>query len=391
MSQERTSEDTLAVNHVQLRRLLAERERESDLQLATELATLRQKLHFREQLAERLRRLTDPYELGRTLLDALLKDVGCDSALLALVTETQFLEVLACTQAVAPQHQIDLVEEAFITGETLAIDAADAGALNDAGGAALPGVPLLAVPLFRRDGHPLGVLVAEGAITSDERFEELVALAAEALEDCLRYNQLEQVVTDAVQAIACAHEQKVYGQLGHGKRVMALSSTLARALGLGPTQQKHVQLLAMVHVLTPEELLEAFKRVRHGQLTMEDWHQIVADPAAGGLYPSPLLAFHRVVKDLRHLHCRYDGKGNVPEVSGEAIPVAARVVAVAEAFDHLTGGRDQRVLAPPAAAAELARFAGTLYDPRVVGALRREFSTVELQVQIQAAPLARED
>ncbi|HEY9721763.1 MAG TPA: HD domain-containing phosphohydrolase [Oscillatoriaceae cyanobacterium] len=392
MSQERYSDERLAVDNGQLRRLLAERERESDRELAAELASLRSRVQFREQLTERLRKLTDPYELGRAMLDTVLKDLGAASALFALVTETQFLEVLACTQTVAPRYQIDLVEEAFIVGETLAIGADDAPQLNGAGGAELPpGVPLLAVPLFRREGQPLGVLVIEGAITDEGRLADLLELMAVALEDCVRYNQLEHVVTDAIQAIACAHEQRVYGTVGHAQRVTTLATTLGRALGLGPTQEKHLRLLAMVHDMTSDELLDTFKRVRHGQFTMQEWHQIVSDPVVGGFYPSPLLLFHRVAKDLRHLHCRFDGKGNVPEVKGETIPIAARIVAIAEAFDHLTGGRQGRTLSPPIAALELCRFAGTLYDPRVVEVLRREFSTIEMHVQIKAAPLVAED
>jgi HD-GYP domain-containing protein (c-di-GMP phosphodiesterase class II) len=75
---------------------------------------------------------------------------------------------------------------------------------------------------------------------------------------------------------------------------------------------------------------------------------------------------------ILHHHERLDGSGYPYGLSGAQIPEFARVVAVADAFDAMTSTRSYRRARPvPAALEELARCAGSQFDPRMVGALRR--------------------
>ena len=143
----------------------------------------------------------------------------------------------------------------------------------------------------------------------------------------------------------------------------------------------------MIHDMSPEEVIQAFNSIKRGKLTADHWKQLMADPFLGGIFPSPLAAFQETVNELRYLRFRWDGKGNEPDVHGEEIPLAARVVAVAEAFENLTGSRRHRTTLPiPAALEQLRRLAGAQYDPTVVATLCAIFQHVELESTIAHRP-----
>lgn len=380
------SKDPWAFSSDDLRRLLAEKEREADKRMAKELSDRCAQVRFQDSLTERWSQVTDLFELADDIVQELRRSLGGQDAMLAVVTDSQFLEVVGSTLPIPPRYQLDLIEEAFVVGETLSISGEDAADFASVGNAELPpGVPQMAVPLFREDGKPLGVLYIEGALQLEktEWLPGFLKLVGVALEDCLHYNQIEAMISDAVMAIATAHEAKQPKQAGHLKRVGDLCRQLCQAMGLTPTMIKRVAMLAMIHDMSPEEVIQAFNSIKRGKLTAEHWKELMADPFLGGIFPSPLAAFQETVNELRYLRCRFDGKGNDPAVEGTEIPLAARVVAVAEAFEHLTGSRAHRTTMPiPEALVQLARYAGKQYDPEVVEALCRQFETVELETRI---------
>lgn len=380
------SNDPWSFSQDDLRRLLLEKEKEADARLAKEFSQRCAQVRFQDSLTERWGRITDLFELADDVVRELRRTLGGQDAMLAVVTESQFLEVIGATSPIPPRYQLDLIEEAFVVGETLSVSGDDADDLRSTGNADFPpGVPQLAVPLFRKDGRPLGVLYIEGAIQADktEWLPGFLKLVAVALEDCQHYGQIEQLITDAVLAIASAHEAKVPQQAGHLKRVQDLCRQLCLAMGLSPTETKRATLLAMIHDMAPDEVIKAFNAIKRGKLTAEQWKELMAEPFLGGIFPSPLAAFQSTVNELRYLRCRWDGKGNDPEVRGEEIPLAARVVAVAEAFENLTGSRRHRTtMAIPQALSQLARYAGAQYDPAVIEALCQQFATVELETRI---------
>ena len=380
------SKDPWALSQADLRQLLAEKEREADARLAKELSERCAQVRFQETLTERWAHVTDLFELADEIVQGLRRHLGGQDVMLAIVTESQFLEVVGSTLPLPPRYQLDLIEEAFVAGETLSVSAEDADDLRSTGNADFPpGVPQLAVPLFRQDGRPLGVLYVEGALDAakSDWLPSLLKLVSTALEDCLHYNQIETLIADAVMAIATAHEAKQPRQVGHLKRVSDLCRQLSQALGLAPTMEKRVQFMAMLHDMTPEEVLKAFNSVKRGQLTAQQWKDLMAEPFLGGIFPSPLASFQEVVNELAYLRCRWDGKGNEPAVHGEELPIAARIVAVAEAFENLTGSREHRTtMAIPQALEQVRRLSGGQYDPAVVDALCQQFATLELETRI---------
>jgi HD-GYP domain-containing protein (c-di-GMP phosphodiesterase class II) len=375
----------LAVSARTLQALLEAKAREEDARIAAELTSRRALIEFHETFARKMGRITDPYELARLILREAQDVLGFTHGMLAMVGEDQFLEVAASTEALAPRYRAELLEEAFIVGEALVLEADDEG-LSAMGNADVPpGVALRAIPFSRQDGAPLGVLLLEGQVRPDRAawVDAFVGMVAEALEDCKCYGRLEGLIFDAAIAIARVNDTRTPGQVGHTARVEALSRQLAQVLGLGETMTKRIRLVALLHDLTAEQVTAGFQAIKRGKQTGALWAENLASPFVGGIYASPLADFQQLLGELRYLHCRWDGKGNDPPARGEEIPLAARIVAVAEAFENLTGGRQHRTtLGFHDAVAQIARFAGAQYDPAAVRALAEVFRDVEIEGRV---------
>jgi HD-GYP domain-containing protein (c-di-GMP phosphodiesterase class II) len=99
-----------------------------------------------------------------------------------------------------------------------------------------------------------------------------------------------------------------------------------------------------------------------------------------------VLALSTVTDAIRYHHERFDGSGYPTGLSGENIPLHARIVAVADAFDAMTSGRTyQHAVTMEQAKEELLRCAGTHFDPRCVEAFLRAFDKTEGRVPEQSS------
>ena len=90
------------------------------------------------------------------------------------------------------------------------------------------------------------------------------------------------------------------------------------------------------------------------------------------------LGIEPVATWVRHHHERWDGGGYPSGLARDAIPLGARIIFVADAYDAMTTDRTYRsAISRESAVAELERCAGSQFDPRVVAALRRELAATE--------------
>ena len=156
---------------------------------------------------------------------------------------------------------------------------------------------------------------------------------------------------------------------GHSERVAHYSGTVAARLGLGSDRIEIAQKAGYVHdigkICLPEWVLS-----KPGPLNAEERALIKRHPAMGARIISGRPAMETVVPAVLHHHERWDGKGYPDGLVGEAIPLEARLVFVADAFDAMTSNRPYgRVLTPEEAVVELERCAGADFDPTVVAAL----------------------
>jgi hypothetical protein len=158
---------------------------------------------------------------------------------------------------------------------------------------------------------------------------------------------------------------------GHSQRVVAYAHAMAVALGLSPSEVRAVVHGAMLHDIGKIGVRDAILH-KPGPLTAEERAEMERHPEIGYrmiahipfLGPASLL--------VRHHHERWDGAGYPDRLAGEAIPLGARIFAVADAFDAMTSDRPYRAaLSWEVALAELVRFRGAQFDPRAVDAFER--------------------
>jgi two-component system cell cycle response regulator len=156
--------------------------------------------------------------------------------------------------------------------------------------------------------------------------------------------------------------------LGSHDETVAMAAATAEALGLSPDEVENVRHASELHdvgkVAIPDAILG-----KPGPLTDEEWgfvrrHTVIGERI---ILAAPALA--RVATLVRASHERWDGAGYPDGLAGDAIPVGARIVAVADAFAAMLAGRPYRAARTPEAALdELRRVAGTQFDPVVVDA-----------------------
>ena len=173
----------------------------------------------------------------------------------------------------------------------------------------------------------------------------------------------------AIRALAAALDARDPYTAGHSERVSTLSVMMGRMMGLDSKELEVLRLGALLHDIGKIGVTDDILR-KKGPLTTEEFEQIKRHPALGAriLRQVPFLAPHLPIVELHHE--RPDGHGYPFGLRGEDIPLDARIVHVADAFDAMTSARAYRAARPASVAfAELERHSGTQFDPACVEAL----------------------
>jgi putative nucleotidyltransferase with HDIG domain len=173
----------------------------------------------------------------------------------------------------------------------------------------------------------------------------------------------------AIRALAATLDARDPYTAGHSERVSAVAVLIGRQMGLSAADLDVLRLGALLHDIGKIGLSDAILR-KPGALTVEEYDQLKRHPGQGAriLRQVPFLAPHIPIVELHHE--RPDGRGYPFGLRGDEIPVAARIVHVADAFDAITSARAYRPARGPAEAiAELQRCARTEFDPTAVDAL----------------------
>ena len=233
---------------------------------------------------------------------------------------------------------------------------------------------ILAVPLVSR-GRVIGVLQLLNPV-GRERFSEddlrrmrlFAGPLAHALENARLYAERQRTFVDTVTALAEAVEKRDPYTGGHLQRVVAYSLLLGNQLDLGVEELENLRLGATLHDIgkigVPDGVL-----LKAGPLDDAEAAVMRRHPADGAAIVARIESLRALVPIVRNHHERVDGRGYPDRLAGDAIPLPARVVAVADTFDAMTTSRPYReAMSREVAAAEIRRVAGLHLCERVVGA-----------------------
>lgn len=155
---------------------------------------------------------------------------------------------------------------------------------------------------------------------------------------------------------------------GHSRRVAAGSMALAHQLGLGETELEQLEIAGLLHDIGKIGVREDVLK-KPGPLTDEEFDHVKIHSTCGERILRPIKQFQPVLAPVRHHHERYNGSGYPDGLEGEAIPLPARILAVADVFDAMTSHRAYRPARPRDwACQQIVAGRHTLFDPDVVEA-----------------------
>jgi hypothetical protein len=208
---------------------------------------------------------------------------------------------------------------------------------------------------------------------SNERWarlrEALLPQLATAIESASLVEEIRQKLLQTVGALARSMEAKDYYTGGHTERVSGIAVALAERLGFSGAQLDAIEIGALLHDIgkigVPERILH-----KPGPLSDEEWkvmkdHPLISEYILQTVDLDPI-----VLQIARSSHERIDGRGYPDGLAGDAIPLPARIVFVADAFDALTSNRPYRpARSVPATLEELRAHTGTQFCPKVMAVL----------------------
>lgn len=325
--------------------------------------------------------------LFAALADAANNALGGDACMVSLLDDSgAWLRDVAASDAgksalntVVKQYRMvdfPVTRSVVDTGQSVQIAASDARA-DEAEIRLLEELGFARVLMWRLDADdaPIGVIEVYRAsdrpfhLEEIERGQTLAAFAANAYSRLNLTTKLEANYTETIEALVSALEARDPLTQAHTGRIRDIAVALAVSMRLPSEQVRAIRLGAILHDVGKIGVADAILR-KPGPLTSDEWDSMRCHPVIGERMLRNIEFLAPALPVIRHHHERWDGDGYPDRLSGQAIPLGARIVAVCDSLDAMTSDRPYRqAMHISAALAELASCAGSQFDPRCVVAL----------------------
>jgi len=211
----------------------------------------------------------------------------------------------------------------------------------------------------------------DGSAFGEQDLEALVSVASTAA-IAIDNARLNQTVIDAykstIKALAAAIDAKDPYTCGHSQRVMAYALLGGNSLSLPGEELEALEYAGILHDMGKIGVADSIL-AKPGPLTPEEWDIMRRHPLIGANILKEIPFLEKPANLVLHHHERYDGNGYPDGQKGEKIPIGARLLAVADAFDTMTTDRSYRTsLSVDCATSELSKCSGTQFCPIAVEA-----------------------
>jgi HD-GYP domain-containing protein (c-di-GMP phosphodiesterase class II) len=189
-----------------------------------------------------------------------------------------------------------------------------------------------------------------------------------AIENARMYETMRETFYGVSMALAEALEKRDYYTGGHTNRVSSYCMAIGSQLNLGEKEMESLWLASILHdvgkIGVEDRVLQ-----KPGQLDTEEFALMSRHSEYGSEILSHIKSHRAVIPGVRGHHEKYDGNGYPDQLKGSQIPLVARIISVADAFDAMTSDRPYRkALSHKQAFAELVRCKESQFDPDVVDA-----------------------
>jgi putative nucleotidyltransferase with HDIG domain len=232
------------------------------------------------------------------------------------------------------------------------------------------GLLVFALPLFlMRETQEAYVRHTERSSKKLRQAAETIQTQNVSLEQANRL--LKERSTAAMESLSATVDARDAYTAGHSRRVQQIALAIARQLGLSQTELEIVGQAALFHDIGKLAISDAIL-LKADHLTEQEWKLMQRHAEEGASIINRLGFLTDAVPAIRHHHERFDGRGYPENLSGDEIPLGARIIHVADAFDSMLSTRVYR----PArdiddALREVREHAGTQFCPRCVVALEQ--------------------
>jgi putative nucleotidyltransferase with HDIG domain len=223
------------------------------------------------------------------------------------------------------------------------------------------------------DGDVIGVLVAANKQGNDSEASsvDIKLLSATAsqlaifLENALLYEDLSATFLGTLEALTASIDAKDKYTSGHSQRVALLTAQLAESYGLDSDQVDRYRIAGLVHDIgkigVPEHVL-----TKKGVLTNDEYAEIQKHPEIGAKILKDIPQMEDILGGVMHHHEKYAGGGYPHGITGEEIPLVARMITLADTFDAMSSSRTYRkAMNRNAVLDEMRRVVGLQFDPEL--------------------------
>ncbi len=146
---------------------------------------------------------------------------------------------------------------------------------------------------------------------------------------------------DIILTLALALEAKDPYTKGHSERVARLAANLAKAIGLTERGQDRIHKAGVLHDIG--KIGVSLKVLsKNSELKPDEYIEVIAHPSIGATICQPLKSLSDIIPMIKHHHERFDGDGKPDGLSGDSIPLGARIISIADTYDAMTSTRPYR-------------------------------------------------